>query len=207
MGKHTHGKARAGPAANPAAFQRSGAAGYPALAALAARHGQALHNVPGDDQCELQALAEHMRPSLKPSQGPTPRAEHIMAAILIDDARRQPWCTCSLPHGPRRERGCSQVTSSEAGRQGARAAQLIRGAVSCAASSGGATASATTSVTASSPEASVVPEILSRSAPKLSSRPHPFDKAAYEAFKVPKSAHPDFDTDSYVLISPARVAA
>ena len=61
--------------------------------------------------------------------------------------------------------------------------------------------------TASSPEASVVPEIPSRSAPKLSSRPHPFDKAAYEAFKVPKSAHPDFDTDSYVLISPARVAA
>ena len=32
---------------------------------------------------ELQALAEHMRPSLKPSQGPTPRAEHIMAAILM----------------------------------------------------------------------------------------------------------------------------
>ena len=42
--------------------------------------------------------------------------------------------------------------------------------------------------TASSPEASVVPEIPSRSAPKLSSRPHPFDKAAYEAFIVPERA-------------------
>ena len=100
MGKHTHGKARAGPAANPAAFQRSGAAGYPALAALAARHGQALHNVPGDDQCELQALAEHMRPSLKPSQGPTPRAEHIMAAILMTrDASLGARAACRMVPG------------------------------------------------------------------------------------------------------------
>ena len=46
---------------------------------------------------------------------------------------------------------------------------------------------------ASMPTASVVPEIPSRSAPKLSSRLHPFDKAAYEAFIVPERARADFD--------------
>ena len=55
MGKHTRRKAGAGPAASPAAdAQRTGAAGPQALAALAAQHGRALHDVPGDNQCRAR---------------------------------------------------------------------------------------------------------------------------------------------------------
>ena len=116
-GKDTRGKVRAGPAANSAAFQRSGAAGSPALAALAVRHGRALHNVPGDDQCpfqlaELQVLAEHMRPSLKPSQGPTPRAEHIMAAILMTrDASLGARAACRMVPGVNEAAAKSRVAN------------------------------------------------------------------------------------------------
>ena len=81
MGKHTHGKARAaraGPAANAAAAsQRRDAAGYPALAALAARHGRALHNVPGDDQCLFHALLHALEAQVR-----DPRATEYTALTL-----------------------------------------------------------------------------------------------------------------------------
>ncbi len=78
MGKHTHGKARASPAANPvAASQRRGAAGYPDLAALAARHGRALHNVLGDDQCLFHALLHALEAQVR-----DPRAKEYTALTL-----------------------------------------------------------------------------------------------------------------------------
>ena len=78
MGKHTHGKARARPAANPAAAsQRRDAAGYPALAALAARHGRALHNVLGDDQCLFHALLHALEAQVR-----DPRAKEYTALTL-----------------------------------------------------------------------------------------------------------------------------
>ena len=249
---------------------------------------------------ELQALAEHMRPSLKPSQGPTPRVEHIMAAILMTrDASLGARAACRMVPGVNEAAAKSRVanlavkvrallsSSAElsvalpvvaapqhlpphpclraAGAQPLRQAEseeqqeddlglppltatrelpkatsppppptdpensdvermilepfellaLMPPAWTAPASALPAAPSPTmmplattttasappTSIpsasilpastptgTASSPEASVVPEIPSRSAPKLSSRPHPFDKAAYEAFIVPERA-------------------
>ena len=253
---------------------------------------------------ELQALAEHMRPSLKPSQGPTPRAEHIMAAILMTrDASLGARAACRMVPGVNEAAAKSRVAklavkvrallSSSAelsvalpevaapqqlpphpclragGAQPLRQAEpeeqqeddlglppltatrelpkatsplpsptdaensdvermivkpfellaLMPPALTAPASALLAAPSPTmmplaTTTTASAPPtsipsasilpasmptASVVPEIPSRSAPKLSSRLHPFDKAAYEAFIVPERARADFDKDSYLL--------
>ena len=77
MGKHTCGKARAGPAATQADFHRSSAVGYPDLAALAARHARALHNVSGDGQCLFHALLHALEVQVR-----DPRAKDYTALSL-----------------------------------------------------------------------------------------------------------------------------
>jgi len=77
MGKHTCGKARAGPAATQVDFHRSSAVGYPALAALAAQHARALHNVSGDGQCLFHALLHALEVQVR-----DPRAKDYTALSL-----------------------------------------------------------------------------------------------------------------------------